>query len=175
MDPTNRELRIKGSFQQLFLSHRQKQQATLPTTATTTTVTSNFTMIRALVRNAGNVVHDVSLFMTNQSQNLFAPLSSYSARILQQFDYVFHDPSQRLSIAVDGAIDLGDTSSTKEQNNIWFAVPKSRVTRSKKRMKTTNQKRIKLRKDIVWDKRTGELTLRHRLPFNWKDHLPKFD
>mmetsp|Transcript_30251 Transcript_30251/g.29151 ORF Transcript_30251/g.29151 Transcript_30251/m.29151 type:complete len:114 (-) Transcript_30251:242-583(-) len=56
---------------------------------------------------------------------------------------------------------------------LWLAVPKSKITRSKKRMKTTNQKRIKLKDHIIVDKRTGELTLRHKMPFNWKDYLPE--
>jgi ribosomal protein L32 len=61
------------------------------------------------------------------------------------------------------------------QDSIWFAVPKKKVTRHKKRLKTTVQKRIPLRKDIVTDPRTGEVTLSHRLPSNWKDYLPKID
>jgi len=56
---------------------------------------------------------------------------------------------------------------------LWLAVPKSKVSRMKKRLKTTVQKRIKLRNNIITDPRTGEITLRHRLPFNWKDYLPK--
>lgn len=59
--------------------------------------------------------------------------------------------------------------------NIWFAVPKKKVTRSKKRMKTTAQKRIPLKKNIVFDPRTGEVTLKHKLPFNWKEYLPKIE
>jgi ribosomal protein L32 len=55
---------------------------------------------------------------------------------------------------------------------IYMAVPKSKVTRSKKRMKTTVQKRIPLKHNIVIDSRTGEVTLRHKLPFNWKNYLP---
>ena len=58
---------------------------------------------------------------------------------------------------------------------LWFAVPKKKVTRSKKRMKTTAQKRIKLKKNIIVDPRTGEYTLMHKLPFNWKEYLPKLD
>ena len=66
------------------------------------------------------------------------------------------------------------TTSTHNvlQEWLWFAVPKSRVTRHKKRLKTTAQKRIPLRQDIVTDPRTGETTRLHRLPFNWKDYLP---
>uniref|UniRef100_A0A6T7HG03 Uncharacterized protein n=1 Tax=Attheya septentrionalis TaxID=420275 RepID=A0A6T7HG03_9STRA len=56
---------------------------------------------------------------------------------------------------------------------IWLAVPKSRVSRSRKRMKTTISKRIVAKKNIVVDGRTGELTLKHKLPFNWKEYLPK--
>lgn len=61
------------------------------------------------------------------------------------------------------------------QDWIWFAVPKSKISRSRKRMKTTTQKRIPLKKNIVFDPRTGEVTLKHKLPFNWKDYLPKVD
>jgi ribosomal protein L32 len=58
------------------------------------------------------------------------------------------------------------------QTALWLAVPKQKVTRHKKRLKTTVQKRIPLRRDIVTDPRTGETTLRHKMPFNWKDYLP---
>lgn len=60
-------------------------------------------------------------------------------------------------------------------NAIWFAVPKQKISRHKKRLKTTVQKRIKLKKNIITDPRTGEVTLMHKLPFNWKDYLPKTD
>lgn len=56
---------------------------------------------------------------------------------------------------------------------IWFAVPKRKHTRSRKRMKTTVHKRLPLKKNIVFDPRTGEVTLKHKLPLNWKDYLPK--
>lgn len=101
---------------------------------------------------------------------------------------------------------LGSLESSVEGSNnaieesIWFAVPKSKVSRGKKRMKTTLQKRIKLKDNIVIgeyylrriqlalenpvahisssisilaDKRTGELTLKHKLPYNWKNYLPE--
>lgn len=61
------------------------------------------------------------------------------------------------------------------QAALWFAVPKQKVTRHKKRLKTTLQKRIKLRHDIITDPRTGETTLRHKMPANWKDYLPKVE
>ena len=56
---------------------------------------------------------------------------------------------------------------------LWFAVPKRKVTPGKKRMKTTLQNRIKTKSHVIVDRRTGELTLRHRLPWNWKDYLPE--
>jgi len=66
------------------------------------------------------------------------------------------------------------TTSTPSslEESLWFAVPKKKVTRGKKRLKTTLQKRIKLKDNIVIDKRTGELTLKHKLPYNWKNYLP---
>ena len=71
-------------------------------------------------------------------------------------------------------------SSLLDRNNndnnfdwsLWFAVPKKRRSHHKVRLRTTLQYRLKLRKDIVTDPRTGELTLKHRLPFNWFDYLP---
>ena len=57
---------------------------------------------------------------------------------------------------------LGSLESSVEGSNnaieesIWFAVPKSKVSRGKKRMKTTLQKRIKLKDNIV----IGEYYLR---------------
>jgi ribosomal protein L32 len=59
----------------------------------------------------------------------------------------------------------------QEQDHLWFAVPKKQVTRHKKRLKTTVQKRIPLRTDIVLDPRTGQITRKHRMPVNWKDYL----
>jgi ribosomal protein L32 len=58
-----------------------------------------------------------------------------------------------------------------QQDHLWFAVPKKQVTRHKKRLKTTVQKRIPLRTDIVLDPRTGQITRKHRMPVNWKDYL----
>ena len=69
----------------------------------------------------------------------------------------------------------GGASLRVPLDHIWFAVPKKKVSRHKKRLKTTLQKRIRLRKDIVVDPRTGEVSLKHRMPFNWKDYLPKVD
>uniref|UniRef100_A0A7S2LLE3 Uncharacterized protein n=1 Tax=Leptocylindrus danicus TaxID=163516 RepID=A0A7S2LLE3_9STRA len=57
--------------------------------------------------------------------------------------------------------------------SLWFAVPKKKVSRSRKRMKTTVQKKIAPKNNIVVDGRTGEITLQHKLPFRWKDYLPE--
>lgn len=75
-----------------------------------------------------------------------------------------------------GTIDKSNTSTrtgdpTSIADCLWLAVPKRKVTPGKKRMKTTNQKRIKRKNHIIVDGRTGETTLRHRLPFNWKEYL----
>lgn len=70
-------------------------------------------------------------------------------------------------------MDEGETTNSSENSGLWlFAVPKKKVSRSRKRMKTTRQKRIPLKKNIIVDPRTGEYTLMHKLPFNWKDYLP---
>lgn len=63
------------------------------------------------------------------------------------------------------------TGSPSLADCLWLAVPKRKVSRGKKRMKTTIQKSIKTKNHIIVDSRTGEMTLRHRLPFNWKDYL----
>jgi ribosomal protein L32 len=65
------------------------------------------------------------------------------------------------------------TSRILQDLAIWFAVPKQKVSRHKKRLKTTLQNRIPLRRDIVVDGRTGEMTTRHKMPANWKEYLPK--
>ena len=66
-----------------------------------------------------------------------------------------------------------NNNDNNDDYSIWFAVPKRKHTRSRKRMKTTSQKRLKLKKNIVFDPRTGEVSLMHKLPFNWKDYLPQ--
>jgi ribosomal protein L32 len=82
-------------------------------------------------------------------------------------------PQMSCSIQLAG---VGPGAEVALQEALWFAVPKSKISRSKKRMKTTVQKRIPLRLDIVADPRTGEPTLKHKLPFSWKEtYIPKFD
>ncbi|GMH54314.1 hypothetical protein TrLO_g6416 [Triparma laevis f. longispina] len=52
-------------------------------------------------------------------------------------------------------------------DSLWLAVPKSKISRSKKRMKHGRYK-LKNKTNIIRDRITGEWTLRHRLPMNWK-------
>jgi ribosomal protein L32 len=73
-------------------------------------------------------------------------------------------------------VGLPQSSHQEEDSSwIWFAVPKRKHSKSRKRMKTTVQKRIPLKQNIIFDPRTGEVTLKHKLPFNWKDYLPKVE
>ncbi|GKY97060.1 hypothetical protein MPSEU_000664600 [Mayamaea pseudoterrestris] len=67
----------------------------------------------------------------------------------------------------------GSTSSSILQDFLWFAVPKKKISRHKKRLKTTLQKRIKLKSNIIVDPRTGEVTLQHKMPANWREYLPE--
>jgi ribosomal protein L32 len=83
----------------------------------------------------------------------------------------------RYSLQLAGEVGVSHPGIVVElQEALWFAVPKKKVSRSKKRLKTTYQKRIRLRQNIVRDCRTGEPTLLHKLPFSWKEtYIPKFD
>ena len=89
----------------------------------------------------------------------------------------FFRPTPQLALAGVGGVDVdpgvGSSGGAGVFDALWLAVPKSRVTRGKKRMKTTNQKRIAKKANIITDARTGELTLMHKLPFKWKEYLPK--
>mmetsp|Transcript_131716 Transcript_131716/g.380947 ORF Transcript_131716/g.380947 Transcript_131716/m.380947 type:complete len:113 (+) Transcript_131716:190-528(+) len=73
-----------------------------------------------------------------------------------------------------GPVAAGNESPL-ENSWIWFAVPKRKHTPSRKRMKTTVHKKLPLKKNIAFDPRTGEVSLKHKMPFNWKDYLPKDD
>ncbi|KAL7493447.1 hypothetical protein ACHAWT_006649 [Skeletonema menzelii] len=102
----------------------------------------------------------------------------------QQINRFFPPIAPQLSLAgipshyIDSnSLNNVDTSSSSLpsllEESLWFAVPKKKVTRGKKRLKTTLQKRIKMKNNIVIDKRTGELTLKHKLPYNWENYLPE--
>ena len=70
-------------------------------------------------------------------------------------------------------MDSPPSPSTLPNPALWFAVPKNRTTRRRKRVKNWNKRQIYIKQNIIRDPRTGELTLMHRMPFNWKDYLPK--
>mmetsp|Transcript_20784 Transcript_20784/g.45331 ORF Transcript_20784/g.45331 Transcript_20784/m.45331 type:complete len:126 (-) Transcript_20784:729-1106(-) len=76
-----------------------------------------------------------------------------------------------LDPATEEAAHKSETGAGGLFSALWLAVPKSRKTKGKKRMKTTVQKRIPKKANIVTDARTGELTLMHKLPFNWRHYL----
>ena len=95
----------------------------------------------------------------------------------------FFRPTPQLALAGVGGVDIDPSALAPPSSSssgggaglfdaLWLAVPKSRKTKGKKRMKTTNQKRIAKKANIITDARTGETTLMHKLPFNWKEYLP---
>jgi ribosomal protein L32 len=106
-----------------------------------------------------------------------ATSSFFSAPIFTHGLFQNHHELLPLLSPTTSVVPLPDTHAgeNQEQQHIWFAVPKSKISRSRKRMKTTRQKRIPLKKNIVFDPRTGEVTLKHKMPFNWRDYLPKVD
>jgi ribosomal protein L32 len=59
--------------------------------------------------------------------------------------------------------------------SLWFAVPKKKVSHSRKRMKQNHKNRMPHKQNIITCPRTGELTLMHKLPLNWRDYIPTFD
>ena len=88
-------------------------------------------------------------------------------------------PHEQPRLILDGYHGIATPDSNSYTNNtllenlsIWFAVPKQKISHQKKRMKTTLRTRIPIRKNIITDPRTGELTLRHHLPYNWRNYLP---
>ena len=91
-----------------------------------------------------------------------------------------HDDRFHPQVALVGGDSFERDPEDKDRNevdydtSIWFAVPKKRMSKGKKRMKNyLKRTALKFKDNIVTDGRTGELTLRHHLPFNWKDYLPE--
>lgn len=116
-------------------------------------------MIRALVTAATTAIKSpVAIFESLSSP----PLIPHLAQGLTATASEFQIPSTATTSVGPSLFDC-----------LWLAVPKRKVTPGKRRMKTTIQKRIKKKDHIIVDERTGEITLKHRLPFNWKDYLPE--
>jgi ribosomal protein L32 len=108
---------------------------------------------------------------------LWRSLNAVAEMVVQR---IFAAPQMSYSLQLagvgGGSVNSGDFAELSPlQEALWFAVPKKKVSRSKKRLKTTLQKRIPRRQDIVTDCRTGEPTLMHKLPYSWKEtYIPKF-
>mmetsp|Transcript_76 Transcript_76/g.104 ORF Transcript_76/g.104 Transcript_76/m.104 type:complete len:132 (-) Transcript_76:77-472(-) len=109
----------------------------------------------------------------------FEKFSFLSRKVL--FD---HSPQLCLAspITVNHSFDTAaDTTCTTNNNNPFatsnwlFAVPKSKISHSRKRMKQFHKNHMPLKKNIVHCRRTGEVTLTHKLPKNWKDFIPTFE
>ena len=119
----------------------------------------------------------------NSRANMLQKVAYGLSTLLRQTSLLWPSSQHQLQpLAAPIGAHIGTTSQDSQNglldaltDALWLAVPKKKVTRSKKRMKTTAQKRIPLKKNIITDPRTGELTLQHKLPFNWKDYLPKTD
>mmetsp|Transcript_15579 Transcript_15579/g.20295 ORF Transcript_15579/g.20295 Transcript_15579/m.20295 type:complete len:118 (-) Transcript_15579:50-403(-) len=100
-------------------------------------------------------------------------LSQHFQRWMTQNHFVLQPALLGSQPATLGSSLTGSSALEHLQDAFWFAVPKQKVSRSKKRMKTTVHKRIKLKENIISDPRTGEVTLMHKLPFNWEEYLPE--
>ena len=59
--------------------------------------------------------------------------------------------------------------------SLWFAVPKQKISHSKKRLKQAHKNVMRHKENISTCPRTGEVTLKHKLPLNWKDYIPTFE
>jgi ribosomal protein L32 len=72
-------------------------------------------------------------------------------------------------------VSFQEAPSTDDDSSIWFAVPKSKISLSKKKIKNYAKRVFRPKENITTCPRTGEVTLKHKLPFNWKDYIPEFD
>jgi hypothetical protein len=82
---------------------------------------------------------------------MLASIRAAAVSALQrQINRFFPPIAPQLSVAgVPFDVCSPDDGNNALEDSIWFAVPKSKISRSKKRMKTTLQKRIKLKNHIV--------------------------
>lgn len=102
--------------------------------------------------------------------------STWTGIFRRHWDWYVPHPMPALSLdGMIGTVGMEAPPNRHDDAAFWFAVPKRKVSRSRKRMKTTRQKRIPILENIVEDRRTGELTLRHKLPRNWKEYIPNFE
>jgi len=122
---------------------------------------------RVLISTSFTVKRTAGDFMS-----MFHPSSSGPAWPQLQLALAPTAPTASASASASASAASNMDASPSWSDCLWLAVPKRKVSPGKKRMKTTIQKRIQKKDHIIVDSRTGETTLRHRLPFNWKDYLP---
>ena len=98
----------------------------------------------------------------------------YYYHLKQCSTIIFQQPQLSLCGLQEQQINTPGSSSNNSifDSIVLFAAPKKRMSRSKKRMKTTLRDRIPLKANIIRDGRTGEMTLMHKLPFRWMEHIP---
>jgi len=107
---------------------------------------------------------------------LFTNTNTLINNVIHHFHqkHIFFSPQ----LSLCGVQQVNPTTSTSSTINelidsiFLFAAPKKRMSRSKKRMKTTIRDRLPLKANIIRDKRTGQMTLLHKLPFRWREHIP---
>ena len=153
--------------------HLNATDVSCPTSTGSPPSSSVPNMIRSLVSVARSALDRSVLPSSSLSPRVFVrPPSSAPQLCWVGVDCGHLDPAALSSPSSSAdAADKSETGVGGLFNALWLAVPKSRKTKGKKRMKTTVQKRIPKKANIVTDARTGELTLMHKLPFNWRHYL----
>eukprot|EP00520_Triparma_pacifica_P019615 CAMPEP_0118651536 /NCGR_PEP_ID=MMETSP0785-20121206/10838_1 /TAXON_ID=91992 /ORGANISM="Bolidomonas pacifica, Strain CCMP 1866" /LENGTH=131 /DNA_ID=CAMNT_0006543995 /DNA_START=207 /DNA_END=599 /DNA_ORIENTATION=+ len=95
--------------------------------------------------------------------------------LLDRFVDSFVTPSPSPQLCLD-SLPVGSSSTSASStlddliSSLWLAVPKSKISKSKKRIKNHRYK-LKNKTHIMKDPATNEWTERHRLPINWKFYL----
>ena len=100
---------------------------------------------------------------------------SISKLLSSQTNNIFFNQQPQFQLAGISNIENNnvDSSSIFEDLSIWFAVPKSRISKSRKRMKHQRYKVVH-KTNITHCPVTGEVTLMHKLPPNWKKYVDEF-
>eukprot|EP00565_Helicotheca_tamesis_P000097 CAMPEP_0185735224 /NCGR_PEP_ID=MMETSP1171-20130828/24627_1 /TAXON_ID=374046 /ORGANISM="Helicotheca tamensis, Strain CCMP826" /LENGTH=96 /DNA_ID=CAMNT_0028405439 /DNA_START=20 /DNA_END=306 /DNA_ORIENTATION=+ len=96
-------------------------------------------MIRSITQAATSLLHRASIYR----QTLYPQLSLAGAGL---------PTPQSTPLETDTH---NNNAPPTIMDALWFAVPKKRVSKGKKRMKTTVQKRVKVKNHIMVDGRTG--------------------
>mmetsp|Transcript_25149 Transcript_25149/g.41737 ORF Transcript_25149/g.41737 Transcript_25149/m.41737 type:complete len:120 (-) Transcript_25149:189-548(-) len=100
-------------------------------------------------------------------------------RMIRSFSMALESVGQRLMVQPQlqlcGMQSSATVPSLLDDLSVWFAVPKQKISRSKKRMKSYQKRVIRPKENISLCPQTGQVTLKHRLPFNWRDFIPEFE